>query len=385
MKLDPKAKVLFTNSSLYYTMKIGTHYRCMFQSANHAPGAGYITRPDLFAGLVKNHIAKHITSRLDLTFVPQTFRLFQKDECQAFFKMINAWDTSGGASPSSSVLLGNEEVMFVKKHLNSKRSLKLTNLDRLRLDKLYKNGTLCGQRVRGAKTVIQEFVHNQILFEDKFMFKLKAFLFVASYDPLVAYYHEDGVELKQPDEMSSTRIKEFKDLMIFLLAKGFINSEQEFNRKIKEQIKSIMRATLALSQDKLNRDPQFFDIFSFQMVLDSNLKLKLISANQNPDLKLRNKETVEKMLGFLFDLGQHRHAKVRTLMESVAAAHQRTRPIGNSTGSGLEEEQRRRPLASLSANVLEKFEEYRRSWPDAISLPTSFEAVWDSRSLPPAQ
>lgn len=381
MKLDPTAKVLFTNSSLYYTMKIGTHYRCMFQMANHAPGAGYISRPDLLAGLVKQHIAKHITSRLDLTFVPQTFRLFQKDECQAFFKMMNAWDAPGAASSSSPVLLGNEEVMFVKKHLNSKRSLKLTNLDRLRLEKLYKNGTLCGQRVRGTKLAIQEFVHSQILFQDKFMFKLKAFLFVASYDPLVAYYHEDGMELKQPDDMSSTRIKEFKDLMTYLVSKGFLKNELEFTRKIKEQIKAIMRATLALSIDKLHRDPQFFDIFSFQMVLDPNLKLKLISASQSPDLKLRNKETVEKMLDFLFRLGQHRHGRIRSLLEGVVRNHSLPQPAPNQTTASTAEPEQSRSSANLPSETLRQFEEYRRSWPADVRLPPSFEVVWDSRTL----
>lgn len=109
-----------------------------------------------------------------------------KEECENYFNLIN--------DPSFRDLL-KSKVYFIRKDIITKKEVKLSFFEDHNLNSLYKRGQLCGKRIRKSRDIIQKYISEQTLFENKYKFKLRAYMFVSSFDPLVAYYHPGEVHL----------------------------------------------------------------------------------------------------------------------------------------------------------------------------------------------
>lgn len=121
-----------------------------------------------------------------LDFYPHTYRLYNKEECENYFNLIN--------DPSFRELL-KSKVYFIRKDILSKKEIKLSFFEDHNLNSIYKRGQLCGKRLRKSRDIIQKYIGSQTLFENKYKFRMRAYLFVASFDPLVAYYHKGEIQL----------------------------------------------------------------------------------------------------------------------------------------------------------------------------------------------
>ena len=85
---------------------------------------------------------------------------------------------------------------FIRKEMASKKETKLTYFEDHNLNSLYKRGQMCGKKMRRSRDVIQKYIQDQYLIDDKYRFRIRAYLFVATADPLVAFYHDGNVLLK---------------------------------------------------------------------------------------------------------------------------------------------------------------------------------------------
>lgn len=88
------------------------------------------------------------------------------------------------------------KVYFIRKEITAKKETKLTYFEDHNLNSLYKRGQMCGKKMRRTRDVIQKYIQDQYLVDDKYRFRIRAYLFVASADPLVAFYHDGNVLLK---------------------------------------------------------------------------------------------------------------------------------------------------------------------------------------------
>jgi hypothetical protein len=125
--------------------------------------------------------------KLNLDFYPHTYRLYVKEECESYFNLIN--------DQSFRDLLKNQ-VYFIRKEIIDKKETKLTYFEDHNLNDLYKKGQMCGKRMRRTRDIIQKYVSDQLLYEGKYKFRLRSYMFVASFDPLVAFYHEGNMLLE---------------------------------------------------------------------------------------------------------------------------------------------------------------------------------------------
>ena len=168
-------------------MIIGKHYKCAFQMSNHVPGEGKLSRQDLFSTLVKNHLESTPQIRLNLDFVPHTYRLYVKEECENYFNLIN--------DHSFRDLL-KSQIYFIRKEISLKKDTPLSYFEDHNLNALYKRGLMCGKRIGKTRDIIQKYISDTLLFQNKYNFNLRAYLFVSSFDPLVAFYHDGEVILR---------------------------------------------------------------------------------------------------------------------------------------------------------------------------------------------
>ena len=60
---------------------------------------------------------------------------------------------------------------------------------------MYNRGKLCGKKLRGTRDVIQQYISDQLLLDNKSGFRIRAYMFVSSFDPLVAFYHQGSLIL----------------------------------------------------------------------------------------------------------------------------------------------------------------------------------------------
>jgi hypothetical protein len=156
--------------------------------ANHVPGEGRLSRPDLLATVVKNYQQSQPEIKVEIDFFPHTYRLYMKNECENYFHLIN--------DPSFKELM-KSETYFIWKDVLSKKEVKLDFFEHHNLNSVYRKGDLCGKRNKKARDVIQKYITDQVLLEDGQRFKIRAYLYVASFDPLVAYYHSGHLILNE--------------------------------------------------------------------------------------------------------------------------------------------------------------------------------------------
>ena len=84
-------------------------------------------------------------------------------------------------------------VFFIRKDIINKKETKLTYFEDHNLNSLYKRGQMCGNKGRRTRDIIQKYISNQHMIDKKYRFRSRAYLFVASVDPLVAFYHDGNI------------------------------------------------------------------------------------------------------------------------------------------------------------------------------------------------
>lgn len=73
-------------------------------------------------------------------------------------------------------------------------------------------------------------------------------------------------------------------LVEYLLQQGIIQTKQEFQSRVLDKIKEMMRLIFETVKDKLDQRFGCFELFGFDILIDSELNPQLIEINTNPAL-----------------------------------------------------------------------------------------------------
>jgi len=90
INLNPNVNMFFMHYPLLQeNVKFGVHFACATQSYNHIPGHQYMVRKDTVANTINEYGQNFVGREQCFTpdrYTPRTYRLYNFDECTAWFK-----------------------------------------------------------------------------------------------------------------------------------------------------------------------------------------------------------------------------------------------------------------------------------------------------------
>lgn len=288
----------------------------MFQSSNHSPGEGYLSRQDLLADTFK-YITEKFSDESFIDFYPKTYRLYNKQECNEFFAIAQTEDYKMG-------LL--DRFSYRRKVIVEGSQNKIDAFEDRKLRALYKNGRECGRRTE--KEIVQENIHNKLRLQTGNKFVYRAFLYIASYDPFVAYYkHGYVMKNREAEDMSFVdsvlSLDEFiKTMKKFHSEKGDYGEESGsdfdlFTSKTIPLVEESIRKTIFAFKDKSFKDSRGYQIFGLNYVVDSDFKPWLISVTNGPYFSSKNSKILENVIEHQFKNVNYRNENIINYLQEI--------------------------------------------------------------------
>jgi len=338
-KMRTDANMFFTNRAFFRYRKIGRQYSCLTQISNHVPGSIKVLRKNE-VGQVVSEYAKKFIGKEELCFderkfIPKTWVLSEKDQCEAFFKEFN--------SEYYKALKQERGVVYLRKIAvgvhQGQGVFPVTETEEENLKIQYQNGSLCGQD--NSSTLIQYMIHNPLLLEGR-KFDFRVYMLVASTNPMITYSY-DGylrVSLTEYDSKSDNKntfvtnivlnsnafaladkkgkykgmTKEemhektcwwFEDLQEYLIKEGKIVNPEWLESYLRPQMNKVMIHVARMLELNLVKQSSLSELYGIDLMMDENLDLWFIELNTMPLLHGWTEKTTEffnKMLVDYFDI-----------------------------------------------------------------------------------
>jgi len=282
--------------------------------SNHIPGSDKLGSKARVAEVSRRYVDKfknkpHCVSYKK--FIPETWIMYYKAECQAFFQKFN--------SPEYEKLRQERRIVYMKKLPASHRGqgvIPLNMKEEKKLRARYDNGKKCGE-IRDY-VIMQHYIHNPLLLNgNKFDFRM--YMLIASTNPLIAYYHDgflrvslinydvnsddkkvlltnlalsqqiydDAEKGKLFEGMDTEDLKiaqqwSFQRLQDYLLSTGVIKDPNWLDNYLRPEFKKAMIHLIRLSLYSYVENSSIYEIFGVDFMLDTDLNLWFIEANDGP-------------------------------------------------------------------------------------------------------
>mmetsp|Transcript_36794 Transcript_36794/g.41862 ORF Transcript_36794/g.41862 Transcript_36794/m.41862 type:complete len:521 (-) Transcript_36794:155-1717(-) len=313
--LDPRISVFFTKNEVWHHLfKIGEDVVCEHQRYNHIPGAEHFCNKDWLVMNFKDY--RESFKQLDrpkcaeeIDFLPESWNLDQEQDCRDFFVLAEDYLKE---EPHS-------EVSFIKKASrglhNGKGIAILDDAGIKGVIKEYDGGKKCGVRTKPIQ--IQFYVHSYLVNKHKFDFRV--YMLIANVRPTIAFFHDGFLRfaMKEYKEGSTELGSNITNTQLAKTTKfgedpgdyttldqqmwNFTQFEEHmegnglaprgwFKNDFKKQMKRIMAHLIRMSVDKYLNHPGLFELFGCDFVLDSNLKVYFIEANNSPAFQATTEE-----------------------------------------------------------------------------------------------
>jgi len=340
-RLPPEINVFHMIAfNMHRNYRMGEHFVCPTQMYNKIPGHEWLVFKDRVTDSQIEYAAKYQDRpqcfSKDKYFL-NTFRLQNEAECKAFFDRIN--------SPEYKELIKTDPLQYIIKIGHGVHaSLGVFLLDEKEETTLRKkygdNGENCGKVQQSL--LAQTYLGNPLLVNGRKKLDFRAFLLVASMDPLIAYYHDgvmrvsfhdfdknstnraihitnthmsdEEVEKAKKEGKTDKEIEQmyfncdawmFTTLQKHLLETGRIKDPNWLENSFRPQIKKIMLHLLRMSEKHLLKMPNTYELYGLDMMIDENLNVWFIEANSHPLLNGSTKEKAvlfTKMIEGMFDI-----------------------------------------------------------------------------------
>ena len=312
------ANYFFTKTPMFEHKHIGKHFSCLTQVSNHIPGHNSLDRKDFVAENAMKYGERFKDKPQCFSydkFFPKTWLLYNKEDCEAFFSILN--------STEYIKLKEERNIVFIRKiatHSHRGEGVQPVHAqEEESLRKTYENGNLCGNITKNF--IVQNYVHNPLLLNGhKFDFRM--YMLIASTNPLMAYYHDGFLRVtlakydasssekkvlltnlalnKQIyDEVKGGKLYEgmdeealkiaqqwsFERLKDYLLEKGIIKDQNWLDNYLRPEFKKAMVHLLRLSSFAFLKRSSIYELYGVDFMLDENLNLWFIEANSSPAIE----------------------------------------------------------------------------------------------------
>lgn len=171
--------------------------------------------------------------------------------------------------------------------------------------------------------IVQRYIHNPLLIGGR-KFDLRLYILVTSFNPLKVYVHRRGycrfasqIYSTEPEQMRNMMMhatnvslqKQSEDYCKERGSKWSLRSFRQYlhglyghqiTRKTFNDIESVLIRSLLAVKSVMISDKRCFELYGYDILLDSDLKPWLLEVNASPSLSFENKqdyETKRKILG----------------------------------------------------------------------------------------
>ena len=322
-----QANIFYFSNMIHQYHEYGHEIACTFQAYSHVPGVEALCRKDYASNSVAAY-TKKFEDRPQCydgsKFFPKTINLFNKTDCQNFFKLIN--------SEQYKKQKEEQTILFIRKagvgaH-QGKTVFPVDEEQERKLREEYKNGSLCGRT--NKSDLIQSYIQNPLLVEGhKFDFRIYAM--IASSNPLIVYYHdgflrvslfeydvtskEKGMHLTNTAQslkviekakkqgMNETELRNFQMWNLtrftkYLVSIGKVESIDWLDEYLRPSLQHAIQHAIRMSQEKYYTASPSFDLLGMDFMLDEDLNLWFLESNIGPALEGSNDEK-ERMISKL--------------------------------------------------------------------------------------
>lgn len=361
----------FKLATFHHYHELGRHFGCWGQSYNHIPGHGHLIRKDFLVTSANSYIKKYSTVNesqcfSEGTYFPVSFRLYDEEECKAYFQFIKTEAHKKETKIS--------EVQFVLKvGFGVHRGAGVYLVDTPTENKLianYSDGALCGKI--HDNLVTQKYIYDVKVIDEKenlggYKFDFRIYMMVVSVDPLIIYYHDGFLRVslfrynlknldirshltntelakeifKQVDDgnthegMNSVQLRDFQMRTFEAFEEYLIKTNKtKYTGFLKNTLKpEIKRAYLHLGkmfEDKVQKNSKYFEIFGVDFVMGSDDKIYIVEVNPSPMMvgtspkktelmKSVNKGIVQISLAYLRSRFKRTHEYLKKNMVEIMA------------------------------------------------------------------
>ena len=314
--LKPNIHFFFTTGTMFEHLHIGKHFSCLTQASNHIPGHWSICRKDFAAESVIKY-AKQYENRPQCfsqdKFFPKTWLLYQKESCEEFFAEFN--------SPQYQIEKKEHRIVYIRKiAVWSHRGDGVQPVNNEEEDEIratYDNGKLCGSI--SEVVVMQRYVPNPLLINGR-KFDFRMFTFIASMNPLIAYFYDGGLRVslipydvnsddkrtlltnfalnheiyktarkeglfegKTEEELKLDQQWTFKGLEKYLLDSGKITDPNWLDNYLRPQFKLAFIHLIRLARHSyLNTSSSVYEFYGTDFMLDDQMNIWFIESNSGP-------------------------------------------------------------------------------------------------------
>jgi exonuclease VII small subunit len=409
--LNPTITNFFTKRvDLHIYHMVGKNFNCATQMYNHIPGHGVLKRKDLIVDSVDNY-AKKFEDRPHCfnkhKFFPYSYRLYIREECEAFFEEIN--------SDAYKAKLEIEPIQYViKVGFGAHRAMGVFLLDKNETERRkaeYDNGNKCG--IETKSLIAQTYITNPLLLNLDNKFDFRVYMLIASTNPLIVYYHDGFLRVSlhsynkhsedksvhltnthlakdtfalakeqnitfhgmNEQELRDYQMWTFDRLNAYLLRSGKITDPNWVDNYLRPEFYKAFIHTARMSAHAFWKQSNVYEMFGLDFMLDDKLNLWFIECNSSPQLIGTNElktNFLVKMLNSLFEI---QHNFYRSRMKRVLNLIKKINKEGEETGK-VDYELWRDEYKDAVKNVLEP--EYQ------ISEDNSFKLILD-QNLPGEQ
>jgi Tubulin-tyrosine ligase family len=313
----------FKYASFHHFHKIGKHFGCWGQSYNHIPGHGHLIRKDLLVTSANDYIKKYREADQEKCFTegqyfPQSYRLYNEQECKAYFEFIKTTEHKKEAKIS--------EVQFVLKvgaGVHRGAGVYLIDFETERkLIANYSDGEKCGEIKENLVT--QKYIYDIMTIDDTpkeqgYKFDFRIYMMVVSVNPLIVYYHDGflrvslfkysltnldykahltntelakeifkkvgdggthhGMDVNQLREFQMRTLDQFGDYLYQQDPKRY---KDFINKTLKPEFKKSYIHLSKMIQKKVLNSSNFFEVYGVDFVMDRNDKIYIVEVNPSP-------------------------------------------------------------------------------------------------------
>lgn len=307
---------------------------------NHIPGDIALTRKMNVISIM-NDYAKTVYGNRPKCFkrdemIPLTYRLYDRSECIEFIEDVNSRDYQDRIKEEP-----NQYV--IKVGYGAHRGTGVYMLDQ-KWDEIVDMVGIEGEKCGIAKNnlLAQRFIEKPMLFNGEKKFDFRIYLLIASTNPLIAFYHDGFLKLsivsydphstnknsfftntnfaekyfeiaekegtyegQTSEELRQGQTRSYEQLQEYLLKAGYIDNTDWVDTYLRPSFRKALAHLARAVHPKLAKNPNLFEMFGIDFVLDQNLKLWFIEVNRSPQILSVTKYRTElqvRMFQDLFDL-----------------------------------------------------------------------------------
>jgi len=331
LSLDaPNIHYFFTIESIHPYLYLGKDFACLTQAYNHIPSAGNLLGKGRESATLDKYILEHEDKQECLkseSVFPKAWMLAYPNQCKEFFSNLNSTEYLSVRTPN--------QIIYIKTGSLDEFSKNFFILDVEEDDQIrtvFQNGENCGKI--DTNYVIQSYNSDPLLV-DMYHFSVRAYLLIASVNPIIAYYHDGYIKATLTDlsfgDQPKTRVKintiqtsqnrstqefkvmnapyseqwSFKRFENYLTKEGVVQDSNWLGNYLRPEIKKAMIHLVKMSKGHFFKSVAVYESFGVDFMVDYEFNLWFTECIPNPILHSSDPELkpfMKKMLKDHFEI-----------------------------------------------------------------------------------